>query len=283
MNMDVLIMENLFYDRKNLQVFDLKGSRRNRYVQPSGKDNEVLLDENFIEFMAESPFYIREHAKFQLIESLANDSLFLQRFNIMDYSLLVAVTTDDREAEIVVGIVDFIRPFTWDKKLESWVKDAVGSKEPTIVSPAQYRKRFRSAMNRHLDMVPDRWFDIESYFVETIVHRTIGRAHHLQGQQQQFELLDPQTQLQQQQQQQQRTLMLQQQRQHQQQLLLQHQSKQSEGKGQDDVLSEDVQLQHRGEMQQHQHEDHHHHRHHHHPHRSSQHHNHTQHQQPTRS
>lgn len=156
MNMDVLIMENLFYDRKNLQIYDLKGSRRNRFVQPSGKDNEVLLDENFIEYMSESPFYIREHAKKQLYLSLNNDSYFLQRFNIMDYSLLVAIADDKKE--LLVGIVDFIRPFTWDKKLESWVKDAVGSKEPTIVSPAQYRKRFRSAMNRHLDMVPDRWF-----------------------------------------------------------------------------------------------------------------------------
>ncbi|KAG0315735.1 1-phosphatidylinositol-3-phosphate 5-kinase [Dissophora globulifera] len=176
MNMDVLIMENLFYDRKNLQVFDLKGSRRNRYVQPSGKENEVLLDENFIEYMSESPFFIREHAKLQLSESLANDSQFLQRFNIMDYSLLVAIADDQQE--LLVGIVDFIRPFTWDKKLESWVKDAVGSKEPTIVSPAQYRKRFRSAMNRHLDMVPDRWFDIEPLFADAIVHRSIGRSRH---------------------------------------------------------------------------------------------------------
>ncbi|KAF9311945.1 1-phosphatidylinositol-3-phosphate 5-kinase [Podila horticola] len=176
MNMDVLIMENLFYDRKNLQIYDLKGSRRNRFVQPSGKENEVLLDENFIEFMSESPFFIREHAKLQLSESLANDSLFLQQFNIMDYSLLVAV--GDQTQELVVGIVDFIRPFTWDKKLESWVKDAVGSKEPTIVSPAQYRKRFRSAMNRHLDMVPDRWFGIDSFFSTAIVHRSIGRSHH---------------------------------------------------------------------------------------------------------
>ncbi|KAF8971954.1 1-phosphatidylinositol-3-phosphate 5-kinase [Entomortierella lignicola] len=176
MNMDVLIMENLFYDRKNLQIFDLKGSRRNRYVQPTGRDNEVLLDENFIEFMAESPFFIREHAKLQLSASLVNDTHFLQRFNIMDYSLLVAVADD--EQEIVVGIVDFIRPFTWDKKLESWVKDAVGSREPTIVSPAQYRKRFRSAMNRHLDMVPDRWFNIEAFFSKDVIHRTFGRSHH---------------------------------------------------------------------------------------------------------
>ncbi|KAF9995690.1 1-phosphatidylinositol-3-phosphate 5-kinase, partial [Entomortierella chlamydospora] len=175
MNMDVLVMENLFYDRKNLQIFDLKGSRRNRYVQPTGKDNEVLLDENFIEFMSESPFFIRGHAKQQLSDSLANDSQFLQRFNIMDYSLLVAVADDQQE--LLVGIVDFIRPFTWDKKLESWVKDAVGSREPTIVSPAQYRKRFRSAMNRHLDMVPDRWFNIDAFFSKDVIHK-IGRSHH---------------------------------------------------------------------------------------------------------
>ncbi|KAF9941422.1 1-phosphatidylinositol-3-phosphate 5-kinase [Modicella reniformis] len=156
MNMDVLVMENLFYDRKNLQIFDLKGSRRNRFVQPTGKEMEVLLDENFIEFMSKSPFFIRQHAQLQLLESLRNDSFFLQQFNIMDYSLLVAVADDRRE--ILVGIVDFIRPFTWDKKLESWVKDAVGSREPTIVSPSQYRKRFKNAMKRHLDMVPDRWF-----------------------------------------------------------------------------------------------------------------------------
>ncbi|KAG9062337.1 1-phosphatidylinositol-3-phosphate 5-kinase [Linnemannia hyalina] len=178
MNMDVLIMENLFYDRKNLQVYDLKGSRRNRFVQPSGKENEVLLDENFIEYMSESPFFIREHAKMQLNQSLVNDSQFLQRFNIMDYSLLVAIADDKKE--LLVGIVDFIRPFTWDKKLESWVKDAVGSKEPTIVSPAQYKKRFRSAMNRHLDMVPDRWFGIETYFVDSTVHRSIGRSQQYQ-------------------------------------------------------------------------------------------------------
>ncbi|KAF8946973.1 1-phosphatidylinositol-3-phosphate 5-kinase [Haplosporangium gracile] len=179
MNMDVLIMENLFYDRKNLQIYDLKGSRRNRFVQPSGKENEVLLDENFIEYMSESPFFIREHAKMQLHQSLFNDSQFLQRFNIMDYSLLVAIADDKKE--LLVGIVDFIRPFTWDKKLESWVKDAVGSKEPTIVSPAQYKKRFRSAMHRHLDMVPDRWFGIETYFAGSTVHRSIGRSQQYQS------------------------------------------------------------------------------------------------------
>jgi hypothetical protein len=57
--------------------------------------------------------------------------------------------------------VDFIRTFTWDKKLESWVKESGilggGGKEPTIVSPKQYKNRFRDAMDRYFLLVPDPW------------------------------------------------------------------------------------------------------------------------------
>lgn len=49
MKMDVIVMENLFYKRKTSRIFDLKGSMRNRKVQQTGKENEVLLDENFVE------------------------------------------------------------------------------------------------------------------------------------------------------------------------------------------------------------------------------------------
>lgn len=77
----------------------------------------------------------------------------------MDYSLLVGI--DEERQELVVGIVDFIRTFTWDKKLESWVKESGilggGGKGPTIVSPRQYRIRFREAMERYFLMVPDYW------------------------------------------------------------------------------------------------------------------------------
>ncbi|KAI7900547.1 uncharacterized protein BX663DRAFT_149637 [Cokeromyces recurvatus] len=49
MRMDVLVMENLFYQRKIKKIFDLKGSMRNRHVQSTGKQDEVLLDENLVE------------------------------------------------------------------------------------------------------------------------------------------------------------------------------------------------------------------------------------------
>ncbi|KAI9482651.1 MAG: hypothetical protein EXX96DRAFT_615661 [Benjaminiella poitrasii] len=159
MRMDVLVMENLFYQRKVKKIFDLKGSMRNRHVQSTGKQDEVLLDENLVELIYQSPLFIRAHSKEILRSSLHNDTLFLSTRNVMDYSLLVGI--DEERHELVVGIVDFIRTFTWDKKLESWVKESGilggGGKEPTIVSPRQYRIRFREAMERYFLMVPDFW------------------------------------------------------------------------------------------------------------------------------
>ncbi|OBZ90423.1 1-phosphatidylinositol 3-phosphate 5-kinase fab1 [Choanephora cucurbitarum] len=159
MRMDVLIMENLFYQRNIKKIFDLKGSMRNRHVQSTGKQDEVLLDENLVELIYQSPLFIRAHSKEILRSSLHNDTLFLSNRNVMDYSLLVGI--DEEKQELVVGIVDFIRTFTWDKKLESWVKESGilggGGKEPTIVSPRQYRIRFREAMERYFLMVPDYW------------------------------------------------------------------------------------------------------------------------------
>lgn len=52
---------------------------------------------------------------------------------------------------------DYIRTFTWDKKLETMVKRLGQGKQPTIISPDEYRKRFIAAMNRYFLPVPDRW------------------------------------------------------------------------------------------------------------------------------
>lgn len=157
--MDVVIMENLFYNKKPDRIFDLKGSMRNRHVEQTGKANEVLLDENMVEYIYESPVFIKENDKRLLRASLWNDTLFLEKMNVMDYSLVVGI--DSGNNELVVGIIDCIRTFTWDKKLESWVKEKglVGGgggvgKEPTVITPKQYKNRFREAMERYILMAP---------------------------------------------------------------------------------------------------------------------------------
>ncbi|KAL8746472.1 MAG: hypothetical protein Q9190_001506 [Brigantiaea leucoxantha] len=150
-NWFLIVMENLFYDRSPTRIFDLKGSMRNRRIQSTGEQNEVLLDENMVEFIYESPLFSREHSKKLLRASVWNDTLFLSRQNVMDYSLMIAI--DENRKELVVGIIDCIRTYTWDKKLESWIKDR-GKNRPTVTSPRDYKNRFREAMSRYVLQAP---------------------------------------------------------------------------------------------------------------------------------
>ncbi|KAJ8019885.1 1-phosphatidylinositol 3-phosphate 5-kinase [Holothuria leucospilota] len=157
----VIVMENLFYKRHITKIFDLKGSIRNRHVKTSGdedKQKHVLMDENLIKEMVKYPLYIRIHSKSILAHAFDADTKLLARHFVMDYSLLVGI---DEDGELVVGIIDFIRKFTFDKKLEMIVKASgiVGGqgKTPTILSPELYRNRFCEAMDKYFVLVPDRW------------------------------------------------------------------------------------------------------------------------------
>lgn len=90
----------------HLQVFDLKGSLRNRNVKTdTGKEScdVVLLDENLLKMVRDNPLYIRSHCKAVLRASIHSDSQFLSSHLIIDYSLLVG--RDDTNNELVVGII----------------------------------------------------------------------------------------------------------------------------------------------------------------------------------
>ena len=97
----------------------------------------------------------------------------------------------NNEIVVLVTWVDYIRTFTWDKKLEMLVKSQLGGqgrslppkrhvcflnfsrnlelgmtvvfhfafagKMPTVVSPELYRGRYLEAMDRYFLTVPDRW------------------------------------------------------------------------------------------------------------------------------
>ncbi len=90
---------------------------RSRYVHATGR-SDVLLDENFLEQIAANPLYTRQHTKVcsralqdgfsfwlpsrtmrlffaanQIIfdQAIRNDTAFLQRSQVMDYSLLLGI------------------------------------------------------------------------------------------------------------------------------------------------------------------------------------------------
>ncbi|KAB5595039.1 1-phosphatidylinositol-3-phosphate 5-kinase [Ceratobasidium theobromae] len=162
--MNLLVMENLLYNRKFSHVYDLKGLTRNRMVQRTGRENEVLLDENLVQASHTEPYYLREHAKRILRGAIRSDTEFLAGAKVMDYSMVVGV--DKVKNELVVGIVDFVRSYTWDKKIENLMKETVlgGANKgegPTIVTPSLYKERFRTAMEQYFPLVPDRWMKIQ--------------------------------------------------------------------------------------------------------------------------
>uniref|UniRef100_A0A3N7FK44 1-phosphatidylinositol-3-phosphate 5-kinase n=2 Tax=Populus trichocarpa TaxID=3694 RepID=A0A3N7FK44_POPTR len=158
--MDLMVMENLFFNRNIGRVYDLKGSSRSRYNTDTSGSNKVLLDTNLVERLRTEPIFLGSKAKRSLERAIWNDTSFLASVDVMDYSLLVGV--DDERKELVLGIIDFMRQYTWDKHLETWVKSSGilgGPKNasPTIVSPKQYKKRFRKAMTSYFLTVPDQW------------------------------------------------------------------------------------------------------------------------------
>uniref|UniRef100_A0A2P2MG65 1-phosphatidylinositol-3-phosphate 5-kinase n=3 Tax=Rhizophora mucronata TaxID=61149 RepID=A0A2P2MG65_RHIMU len=160
MKMDFMVMENLFFNRSIARVYDLKGSARSRYnTDPTGS-SKVLLDMNLVETLRTEPIFLGSKAKRSLERAIWNDTFFLTSVDVMDYSLLVGV--DEERKELVLGIIDFMRQYTWDKQLETWVKASGilgGPKNasPTIISPKQYKKRFRKAMTSYFLTVPDQW------------------------------------------------------------------------------------------------------------------------------
>uniref|UniRef100_A0A0D3A2A4 1-phosphatidylinositol-3-phosphate 5-kinase n=1 Tax=Brassica oleracea var. oleracea TaxID=109376 RepID=A0A0D3A2A4_BRAOL len=158
--MDVLVMENLLFQRNFTRLYDLKGSTRARYNPDTSGSNTVLLDQNLVEAMPTSPIFVGSKAKRLLERAVWNDTSFLASIHVMDYSLLVGV--DEERSELVLGTIDFMRQYTWDKHLETWVKTSglLGGQKnstPTVISPQQYKKRFRKAMTAYFLMVPDQW------------------------------------------------------------------------------------------------------------------------------
>lgn len=85
------------------------------------------------------------HSRTVLHDAITRDASFLEKNYVMDYSLLVGLEEND----LIVGIIDYIRKFTIDKRIESYLKQVVDqSKLPTIVSPSVYKSRFIEAMDR---------------------------------------------------------------------------------------------------------------------------------------
>lgn len=150
-----ICMENLFLGIDPLvesYVYDLKGSETNRYVEKK-KKNQTLLDTNFKIDRNGEPLPLKSGDKKFIDVAFENDTRFLNKHQLIDYSLLLII--DNSRDIIRIGIIDYLREYTWDKKMETMAKKiSKGGATPTIVDPEEYRNRFKKAMNKYFVEVP---------------------------------------------------------------------------------------------------------------------------------
>ena len=141
------VMENLFVNMppsKKFYVYDLKGSKRHRFSHAGSK---TFLDNNFCLDFDSMPLPLDFQMQNIMNICFANDSLFLQKCWVIDYSLLLVL--DLENLKMRVGIIDYIQQYTIDKQLENRVKSALWKEKPTIINPNQYKVWFREAMQRY--------------------------------------------------------------------------------------------------------------------------------------
>jgi hypothetical protein len=172
----IILMENLFYGKEtldkinNIKAYDLKGSKSNRYISKRDqKPNQVLPDTNFKEDFNGEPITLERNMAELLKAAVHNDSLILSKMNVVDYSLLLIIDNNPNQSTLIsknsthdisnnnqlfniksirVGIIDYVRKYTWDKQLEHVGKIIINRLQlPTIVNPVNYRERFKEAID----------------------------------------------------------------------------------------------------------------------------------------
>lgn len=93
----IVVMGNSMSGAKDIQgIFDLKGSMVNRYCKPSKneifKPTKTLKDKNLLE-LCKSHIWLKFRPKDRkkILNSLKRDCALLEKYNLMDYSLLLCV------------------------------------------------------------------------------------------------------------------------------------------------------------------------------------------------
>lgn len=173
--LDLIVVENVFYGVAPEEAYDLKGLPRilDR-LDLIDIQQKVLVDGNLRSKIRANPLFVHlqsldclstrmkidtgTHKLTCFLSSIRMLTLhlytgFLSNMNVMDYSLLIGINRKDRE--IRVGIIDYLRGYTLDKHIESWVKLLRRpGEDPTIISPQQYAMRFQEQILAYFTSVP---------------------------------------------------------------------------------------------------------------------------------
>ncbi|XP_018650256.1 LOW QUALITY PROTEIN: phosphatidylinositol-4-phosphate-5-kinase,putative [Schistosoma mansoni] len=84
--------------------------------------------------------------------------------------------------QLIIGLIDYLRKFTLDKRLEMIIKQTITSAQgpmPTILTPDLYRERFLYQLHSYFPLLPDQWYDslaehTENWRVSSIQRKSLS-------------------------------------------------------------------------------------------------------------
>ena len=175
---NMLVMSNLFKSFQVGQRFDLKGSIASRtrltvndsFEDPSRDETIALKDNDFRKYMKQINFVEQMKPDMPpLLDVIRNDSEFLKRSNLIDYSLLLGelkielsslremckknpelgrgIYIDGTKRAWLIGIIDPLNSYTTVKKAENLFKSTGYGNSLSAVPPQFYSDRFIGFFN----------------------------------------------------------------------------------------------------------------------------------------
>jgi hypothetical protein len=143
----LMVMEGITYGlhtNENMRIFDLKGSKMNRFRREKIR-TKTSLDTNYLLERNGDPLFVQMPAGMDFFAILERDVNYLRDRDIVDYSLLLVIQKGD--LKVKVGIIDYLRKYDFKKKIEFGLKKIKNfGQDPTIVNPSQYADRFLQFM-----------------------------------------------------------------------------------------------------------------------------------------
>ena len=152
-----IVMQSVYNETHLKALYDLKGSKVDRKVKSNEGENEkqdliVFKDINFL--LQEKKMVMPVAVAQRMKEIIENDVKLFPRFNIMDYSLMVAVKQQPEFSKFFfrglnmqvgysIGIIDFLQRYNKTKKIEGFSKKILSqSTQISSINSEDYCKRF---------------------------------------------------------------------------------------------------------------------------------------------
>lgn len=156
-----VLMQSVYSCECTQDVYDLKGSKLDREIMDKQKGQEfgqnivVMKDIDFLK--RQEKIAMPNTVAQRLLEILENDTRLFQKFNLMDYSLLLAVKRREeyskfffksstcKEKGYSIGIIDYLQEYNNTKKFEGISKKILTFKPRGHISsikPEVYMQRF---------------------------------------------------------------------------------------------------------------------------------------------